>query len=61
MLKNIKLPVWNILLMLYGMLLGVIAESVFANTLFEESAELLFYLSLTGIIYLYVFDKDYNL
>ena len=47
--------------MLYGMLLGVIAESVFANTLFEESAELLFYLSLTGIIYLYVFDKDYNL
>ena len=61
MLKNIKLPVWNILLMLSGMLLGVIAESVFANTLFEESAELLFYLSLTGIIYLYVFDKDYNL
>ena len=60
-LKNIKLPVWNILLMLLGIILGVYAENVPVDCIFEESAELLFYVSLVGIIYLYVFDKNYRL
>ena len=51
--KEIKLPIWNILLMITGMVLGMYAEKALHNDVFEEISELLFYVSLAGIIYLY--------
>lgn len=57
--KNIKFPVWNVLLMLAGMGLGMYAEKVTKNFVFEEITELLFYVSLVGIIYLYGYNKKF--
>lgn len=54
-----KLPVWNILLMISGIILGLYAEKAAHNDIFEEITELLFYVSITGIIYLYAHHKDY--
>ena len=61
LIKNIKLPVWNIVLMLAGMILGTYAEEVAHNMVFEEITELLFYVALTGIIWLYAFNKEFQL
>lgn len=61
LIKNIKFPVWNILLMLMGMGLGMYAEKALHNMVFEEITELLFYVALTGIIYLYAFNKNFQL
>lgn len=58
-IKNIKFPVWNVILMLAGMGLGMYAEKVTENFVFEEIAELLFYVSLTGIIWLYSRNKNF--
>ena len=52
-ISKTKLPIWNIILMLAGMGLGLYAEHSTHNMVFEEMAELLFYLSLVGIIFLY--------
>ena len=59
--KNIKFPVWNVLLMLVGMIWGTLGEEVFHNMVMEEITELLFYVSLTGIIYLYAYHKNFRL
>lgn len=60
-IKNIKFPIWNIILMLIGMIWGTLAEKFFHNMVMEEITELLFYVSLTGIIYLYAFNKNFRL
>ena len=58
-IKNIKFPVWNVLLTLAGMILGMYAEKATENFVFEEITELLFYVSLTGIIWLYSANKNF--
>ena len=60
-IKNVKFPVWNILLMITGMIWGTLAERTFHNMVMEEITELLFYTSLVGIIYLYGFNKNFQL
>lgn len=59
--RKIKFPFWNILLMLLGMALGTYAEHATQNFVFEEIAELLFYVALIGIIYLYTRDDRFKL
>jgi len=56
-IKNIKLPIWNILLMILGMGIGLYAEKALSNMVLEEMCELLFYTSLTSIIYLYAYNN----
>ena len=60
-IKGIRFPVWNIILMLAGMVLGTYAEKSMHNMVFEEITELLFYVSLTGIIYLYAYNKNFQI
>lgn len=48
-----KLPILDIGLMLSGMAIGLIAEKHIGNFILEETGELLFYIALAGIIYLY--------
>lgn len=57
--KSIKLPIWNFLLLLTGMALGTYAEECAHNFLLEETTELLFYVALTGFVYLYSRDKNF--
>lgn len=52
-----KIPFINIILMLSGMVLGIYAEKCTNDFVFEDISELLFYVSLMGIIYLYAFLK----
>ena len=59
--KNVKFPVWNVLLMIVGMIGGTLGEEVYHNMVMEEITELLFYVSLTGIIYLYAYNKNFQL
>ncbi|MBR1775486.1 hypothetical protein IJ750_00225 [bacterium] len=59
-IKNVKFPVWNILLMILGIVLGLYAEKATHNFVFEEMAELLVYTSLVGIIWLYGFNKNFQ-
>lgn len=59
--KNVKFPVWNIILMVIGMIWGTLAEEVFHNMVMEEITELLFYTSLIGIVYLYAFNENFQL
>ena len=59
--KNVKFPILNIILMAVGMIWGTLAEEVFHNMVMEEITELLFYTSLMGIIYLYAFNENFQL
>lgn len=51
-LRDIKFPIWNFILLVAGIIIGLYAEETH-NLVFEESAELLFYVMLIGFIYLY--------
>ena len=57
-LTKTTLPVWNILFMSLGMGLGLYAEHSMHNMVFEEIAELLFYISAVGIIWIYTKHKN---
>lgn len=59
--RKIKFPFWNLVLMLSGMVLGTYAEHATHNFVFEEISELLFYAALIGIIYLYTRDDKFKL
>lgn len=59
-IKNIKFPVWNFILLIAGMIVGMYAEKCLENAILEELGELLFYISLTGIIWLYGFNKKFQ-
>lgn len=59
LIRLVKFPVWNVLLMIIGMGLGLYAEHGLNNMVFEEITELLFYVSLVGIIYLYSRNKNF--
>lgn len=57
--KNIKFPIWNIILLFVGIILGEYAEKCTHNFVFEEMGELLFYTSLTGILWLYTRNNNF--
>ena len=57
-LRNIKFPIWNFVLLIIGIVIGLYAEEVH-QLVFEESAELLFYVILVGFIYLYSQDERF--
>ena len=59
-IKNVKFPVWNFILLFIGMGLGEYAEKATENFVFEEIAELLFYVALVGIIWLYGFNERFK-
>ena len=59
-LKNIKFPIWNFVLLLVGMILGIYAEECVHNFVLEEATELLFYVALVGFVYLYSRHKDFK-
>lgn len=62
MIKNIKLPVWNLGFACFAMYMGAIAEKLTNNNfIFEEGFELLFYTSLLGIVWLYSRNKNFIL
>ncbi|MBQ7763857.1 hypothetical protein IJ384_00665 [bacterium] len=57
-LWSIKFPIWNFVLLLIGMIGGLYAEEMHL-LVFEESAELLFYVALVGFVYLYSRHEDF--
>lgn len=57
-LSDIKFPIWNFVLLIIGIITGLYAEETH-QLVFEESAELLFYVILVGFIYLYSRHKDF--
>ena len=60
MIKNTKLPFWNILFACFAMFMGAIAEKATNNNfIFEEGFELLFYVSIAGILWLYSRNKNF--
>ena len=59
--KNIKFPVWNCLFLLIGMVIGWLSEHKLDNMMLEEMAEMLFYVALVGIIYLYSQKEEFNI
>lgn len=62
MIKNIRLPFWNLLFAGFAMFMGAIAEKATNNNfIFEEGFELLFYVSIGGIIWLYSRNKNFML
>lgn len=59
-ITKIKFPVWNFILLFIGMVLGEYAEKATENFVFEELSELLFYVALVGIIWLYGFNERFK-
>ena len=59
-IKNIKFPVWNIVLMIVGIIGGILGEEVYHNMVMEQITELLFYVSLVSIIYLYACNNNFQ-
>lgn len=54
LVKDVRFPFWNVLLACFAMFMGAIAEKATNNNfIFEEGFELLFYVCLAGIVYLY--------
>jgi len=61
LIKNVKLPVWNLLFMGISAFCGAIAEKATNNNfIFEEGFELLFYTALAGVIYLYTMNEKFT-
>ena len=61
-IKNIKFPFWNILFAFIAMFMGAVAEKLTDNNfIFEEGFELLFYVSLLGLVWLYSRNKNFIL
>ena len=58
-LWTIRLPFWNFILLLIGMITGLYAEEIH-HLVYEESAELLFYVALISFVYLYSQDKNFT-
>ena len=62
MLKNIKLPFWNLFFACIAIFMGAIAEKATNNNfIFEEGFELLFYVSIMGIVWLYSRNKNFTM
>lgn len=62
MASKIKLPVWNIVFAGLAMFMGAIAEKATNNNfVFEEGFELLFYVSLMGILWLYSRNENFQI
>ena len=59
-IRCVKFPTWDMGFMLLGMALGLYAEEVVHNFVFEEITELLFYTGLIGIIYLYSHNNNFQ-
>ncbi len=60
MIKNIRFPFWNIAFAAGAMYMGAIAEKLTNNNyIFEEGFELLFYVSILGIVWLYSRNKNF--
>lgn len=60
LIKKIKLPFWNLFFAIISMFMGAIAEKATNNNfIFEEGFELLFYVSVAGIIWLYSRNKNF--
>ena len=57
-LWSIRLPFWSFVLLLIGIVAGLYAEEAHL-LVFEESAELLFYVALISFVYLYSQHKDF--
>lgn len=61
LLKTVKLPFWNLAFMGLASFMGAIAEKATNNNfIFEEGFELLFYVSLLGVIYLYTRNEKFK-
>lgn len=61
LVKNFKLPFWNLAFACFAMFMGAIAEKLTNNNfIFEEGFELLFYVSLLGFVWLYSRNKNYS-
>ncbi|MBR5303836.1 MAG: hypothetical protein IKU37_03315 [Candidatus Gastranaerophilales bacterium] len=59
-LKNIKIPFWSILFAIFAMFMGAIAEKLTNNNfIFEEGFELLFYVSILSLVWLYSRNKNF--
>lgn len=52
-LRQVGIPVWNVILMVAGMALGVYGERVMNNMTVEEFSELGFYVALVGVVHIY--------
>ena len=62
LIKNIKFPFWNIAFASIATFMGAIAEKLTNNNyIFEEGFELLFYVSILGIVWLYSRNKNFIL
>lgn len=60
-LKNIKIPFWSILFAIFAMFMGAIAEEFTNNNfVFEEGFELLFYISILSLVWLYSRNKNFT-
>ena len=60
MIKKIRFPFWNIAFATGAMFMGAIAEKLTHNNyVFEEGFELLFYVSILGIVWLYSRNKNF--
>lgn len=61
-LKNIKIPFWSIAFASFAMIMGAIAEEFTNNNfIFEEGFELLFYVSILSLVWLYSRNKNFTM
>ena len=59
-IKNVKIPVWNFMFLFFGIVIGEYAEKSGHSFILEEMGELLFYVSLMGVIWLFAFNKKFS-
>ncbi len=60
-IKHAKFPIWDCAFVFTGMFIGWYSEHELHNMVLEESTELLFYVGLVSIIYLYSQHKNFNI
>ena len=61
-IKKIRFPFWNVAFAAFATVMGAIAEKLTNNNyVFEEGFELLFYVSILGMVWLYSRNKNFIL
>jgi hypothetical protein len=61
-IKDIRIPFWNFIFAVFAMIMGSIAEKATHNNfIFEEGFELLFYVSIMGMLWLYSRNDNFKI
>ena len=60
-IREVRFPVWSVLLTTLGGALSLYSDKTMHNLVFEEMSEVLLYTGIVGLVWLYAYNKNFEL